>query len=333
MLGFIDNLQPVVLDAIFICLLILIIAFGILKSFKSTIVDFLIFAISLFLAFSPYTNGIKKVISLNLLDLGKLAPAGSANSYLLGISLLTMFTSAILLFAFIYLVLEGIKFLMIFIVKKANKGKELPKKTIVGRIFGGIISFIYQGFILVVIIFCMNNNIVGLKGSLENTKIVSSVISNIEELVNKKDKNLTDKIVVKIFKGNIMSEVSDELIVNLANADSRVEELFLDGEYTEIIGDAALKDEQAVIMIKERIYDLNMLAMIINEFDEFNVSKEAFSKTAEDWLIVMNRKIVGDNLSKIELSMNEQSAIRLNLTSAGLSEELIKLYDEIVVGK
>lgn len=333
MISFVNDLHPMVLDVVFVCLIVLIITFGALKSFKSTIIDFLILSIALFLGFSPYTNDIKKIIAVNLLDLGKIAPAGSANSYVLGISLSTMFFAALLVFVSVYLLLHVIKWLIKFIVKKSTKGKVDAKKTIVGRIFGGLISFIYQSFILIVVIFCMNNNLVGLKGTIENSKIVGLVVANVEELVNIKDDKLCDKIVVKIFKGDMTSKVSDELVVNFRNAAARVEELFVDKEYTEIIGDAALKNEQAIVMVKERIYDLNLVAVILNEFDEFGVSKEYFSKTAEEWFIVMNRKIVGDNLKKIELSINEQAEIRLNLINTGISEEVIKLYDEIVVGK
>lgn len=338
MLEFFNDVNPLIVDVAFIAILILIIFFGVIRGIKKNIFDFLVLGIAFFLGFCPYTNSLKEVVSTKVLKLTELVPAGSNSRFVFAVSLLDDLVASLCLFVLFYLILVVIRVLVDMILKR-RKEKAEAKKSKVGRVFSGLLSLIYGGIFLIVFMFVVNNNLTGFKVLVDQTTVTVKVVDEAENIVNKlgkklfKQENFKDKIVLKVYKGNVMYKVSDDFVESFNYVDKEFEEIINNKKYLEVLEDPTLQNEEVRKIVKERIMDLDNIAVIAKEFGEDPIVKEKFAKLSEEFLTMLHRKVDGSHLGKIELSINEYGKIKLDLKNAGLNEALLNLFDEIAEGK
>ena len=332
MLEIFNDINPLILDVVVIALFVLITFFGVIRGVKSTIIDFVLLAVSIALGFLPYTNDLKEAF-IGIFKVNEWLPAGSSNVALFGASLFSSLFTSTITFLLFYGVLHAIVALIAMFIRKKKKAAKKPKK-VVSRVFGGIISLIYQGVIVVVALLTLNNNIVGMKNFIGNSLLSSVIVDKTEELIDNIEVGATDAIVIKIYNGNLMQRVTKEDVKSFNYFDDKFETLILNKKYLTNLEDVSVTNDEARKMIKERIIDLYNLAIISDSFDDNNKGlKEDFSKLAEEWLGAMNKKVKENYLGKVELTMNEYGNIKIALEKAGLKEQLMDLYIETFEGK
>lgn len=333
MLEFVYDINPIVLDVAVAAILVLVTFLGAIKGIKNGIIDFFILGVSLFLGFCPYTVSLKQAFSENILKLEKLLPAGSNKTMEFGVTLFTNFLSALALFLLFYMLLHVVKTLVFIIVRK-KKGTNYKPKSRVGRAFSGALSFVTGSFLIIVMMFTLNNNLVGMKNMINDSKIVGLAIDKVEEMLTKKDKCFVKKMVIKIYNGDLMYEVDEELVYSFDYLDQKMGKMIANKGYFEDIEDTSLTKEETIIMIKDRINDLNHFAIVSNYLDEEHKDMTSkFNAMAEEWLVVMNRVVKKNEFGRVEYTVNEYTLIRQNLENAGLKDTLLTIFDETVVGK
>ena len=332
MMEFIKNINPLILDTIVVSLFVLIIFFGVIKGIKKVSINFGIFAAALFLGFCPYTNALKEIIATKVLNLPEWVPAGSSSMYKLGAVMFTGFLSALVLFLLFYLVAHSVYTLIELIIKKKRKTLPLPKSK-AGRVFAGIITFLYQGLALVVLMLIMNNNLVGMNEAFNKSTVTKFIVNQSDKLARKIDDKLPEKIVIKTLKGDILYKVEEEIVDEYEYLEEKAGVILMDKEYLTILDDTKLSEDEIRLMAKERLADLSHLTMFVNEMDTFGNIRVSFEKVTEEWLTTMHRVINNRNIGKIELSMNEYGEIRKSFVDYKLPERLIQMYEEIAVGK
>lgn len=336
MLQIFDDIHPVVLDVTLISLLVLIVFFGVLRGIKKNIFDLLILSVSIFLGFSSYTQVVKDVFTKKILNLPELVPAGSSNLLVFLSSMFNNLVSSLCVLVLIYLVMSVLRSLFGMLIRK-RRGEEHKPKSKVGRVIAGFLSFVYGSVVLVFALHTLNSNVVGMNALVEQTSVVKVVAEKSEALIDNigekffKQKRLTDKVVLKIHKGDFMAVIDNEFVASFDYVDGKINEIFGRTKYLEILEDSELTETEAKEISKERINDLNNAAILAKNFNENPDVKNKFSKLAEEWLTVINRKITGDELGILDFTLNERGKIRINLAKAGLSEDLLKLFDEITV--
>lgn len=332
MIEIFTKISPLILDVIVVSAIVLIVFFGVIKSVKKTSIDFFVLLISLFLGFGPYTKSLKSVITSKIVSVSNFIPAGTNNISKFIFTLFNQLVAALVIFLLFYILIHLIIFLFGVIRKRKVSNQKCKSK--VGRIFGGILSFVYQGSILVVVLLFLNTNIVGMKESIDDTKITNFIISKTTQLVDKISVNGTDELIVKVLKGDILSK-SDEDVMNSINyIENKAFEIASNDKYMELLNNDELKPEEVKDMIRNRIIDLYNLAIISNDFDNNDEKvKEAFVKTGEEWITLMNRKYTNMGLEKIEFNVNELGMIRIEFNDAGIGTQFLSLFDEMVVGK
>lgn len=331
MFNFFDNIDSVIVDAVFIAVILLITFLGCIKGFKKTFIGTLIFSISLFLAFSPWLKEAKVLLVDEVLSVEKWLPAGSDSITVFIATLLTPCISAIVLFALFYIVLK-VLVIAIRVITRAKMRDNL-KKSKIGRVFGGLISLVFGGVFFISIIMICNNNLIGMRNMVDDSKVVSFVIEKTEDLLNKKDKNLSSKIVLKIYKGDFLAEVSEDSIKAFNSLDEVVVK-FLDNEYKKQLENEELVNEQIKVIIKEQVMTLHELSILSNDFDDFHSKiTTMFFKMSEEWIAVINKKADDCNLGGVDIETLEYADIKVGLKDAGLDEKLLKCLDEVVQGK
>lgn len=332
MMGIIKNMHPILLDTIVVSVFALIIFFGVIKGAKKCLISFVVLFLSLFLGFSPYMNSVKAVFAKDVFKVSEWTPAGSNPAYKLGVEMFINLLSSLAVFLLFYVLFHVLKTLFSIISKKRSGGKKEPKSKW-GRVFGGLFSLVYQGVIFVIVIMAMNNKFVGMDEPISKSTVTKFVIGNTNKLINKMGENLSDDIVVKLFKGDIFYKVKKETRESFKYLEERADEMFADEDYVNILSGSSLSEDEANEIIKERVVTLGHVAKLVNDLDTFGVVEKDFVVFAEDWLTVMNRAVVTGNLDKVEFSINDMGIIRKNLKEAGVNDKVIALYDGIVEGK
>jgi len=333
MLEFVYDINPIVLDVAVGAILVLVTFLGAIKGIKNGIIDFFILGASLFLGFSPYTVSLKQVFSEKVLKLEKLLPAGSNKTMEFGVTLFANFLSALTLFLLFYILLHVIK-MLIAIIGKKKKNNDYKPKNRVGRVFSGMLSFVTGSALTIVMSFALNNNLVGMKNMINESKIVNKVMDKAEEVLVKEDECFVKKLVIKIYNGDLMYKVNEKLVVSFDYLDIKMDKMIANKGYLEDIEDTSLTKEEVITMIKDRVNDLNHFAIVSNYLDEEHKEMTSkFNAMAEEWLVVMNRVVKRNGLGKIEYTMNEYTIIRQNLKGAGLKENVLTIFDETVAGK
>lgn len=330
MLTMVKNLNPIILDVVIVSIFILIMFFGFIRGIKKTSIDMGIFLVALFLGFCPYTNSVKEVFATSFFNVKEWLPAGSSNTANFIASLSSTLLSTIAFFLLMYIVLTVVKIVVLMIVKKkSGGGEEDGQKSMLGRVGAAFLALLYQGVPVCLLLVALSTNIMGMNKPVEKTFVAKHIVG-VPEKINE---DLTDTILVKMAAGDILLEVDDELLISSQNLEKEAEKLLAKNEYIELLDNEKLTTEEARTFIKERIVNLRALAEVEMAVDVHGVAKEDFQKTAEEWISSMNRVYKVRSLEKIEFTLEEVGAIRKSFEKAGVEEDVIKLYDEIVVAK
>lgn len=332
MVEILKNINPLILDVAIVSILVLIIFFGVIKGIKKCFVDFLLFGISVFLGFCPYTNSVKQIFAKEVLHVSEWLPAGSANAHKLAASMFVSLLSALCMFLLIYVVMHVLEALIKIIAKRKRGGEKLPKSK-VGRVFGGLITLVYQGAVLIVLIMCMNNNLVGINESIAKSTVTKFIVDNSEKLVVKIDENLKEKVTIKVIKGDFMYKVDEDVLDDYIYIEENVGNLFNDKNYIDVLEDAKLTNEEVYEYIEKRIVELDYVAELVNAIDTYDVCADEFSLLVEEWMTVMHRTSLTREIEKISFNMNDLGGIRDNLKKAGANDKTIALFDQITIGK
>ncbi len=329
MVEFIKNIDPLIIDVVFLSILVLITVFGALRGIKNASINLIIFIVSLLLGFSPYTNSLKEVFTQKYITADKVLPAGSSNNLQFSYTLLTNLLASIIIFLLFYVILQVIKVLIKMIIKR-RRGPEPQLKSKIGRVFSALISLIFYGSFAVVVLLMTNNNIIGMKTSLEKTTVTKFLVNKSEELLKKEN---VDKLTIKVYQGNVFYKVNDELMDAFDSLDSKIDEMINNDKYLGALEDENLSKDEAKEIIKERIYDIYELSIISMNFDDSNDKvKKEFVELSEEWITMMNREFKNSSLEKITLTFDEYTFIRKGLKDAGVSDNILVLYDEMVEG-
>lgn len=330
MIKFIYDLNPLILDTIVVSIFVLIIFFGIIKGIKKTLIDFCMLAGSIFLGFCSYTNSVKVILATKVIDLTMLLPAGSSNSVGLIVSLLGNFLSSLSFAILIYLTLKAIEGIIEIYIKRKRK-ENYSKKSKFGRVFAGLIALLYNGIIFIVMLLCINNNFIGGKTVIQKSTVAKFVVEKSNQVIEKLNFE-EDEIVLKVFKGDFLAEIDKSSITSFKYLDDQVDSIFNDEEYIDILEDSGLTDEEVQILIKDKINDLNNVAILVETIDIFKVSRDEFMDFGEENLTMMTKIMSNRNLEKIKFTMTEKGLIKENLKKAGLQDKVLSYYDEITVG-
>lgn len=323
-----SNLHPLIVDISLVCIFILIIFFGALKGIKNVLVDSVISLIAFILGFSPWMNGVKEIFARELFQVDKVVPAGSTNLYKFGIYIFTNLVSALLLFLLLYVVLQAIR----SAIKLISKAQPKPKSK-VGRVFGSVVSLVYNGIFLLLLLVVADNNFIGLNQVFDKTTVANFLTNTTNDVIVKIDKNLDSELTIKALNGDVFYEVSEEAVTSFNYIDGHVANIFLDKNYIDLVNDANITNDDAQIYIKDRILDLHQLAIFTINTDQFGIGKEKFSVVAEDLLIAMHRRVFSSGMNKIEFTMTDVGNIKHKLELAGMNEKSASFYDEITIGK
>ena len=63
MLGFVHNINPLILDVAFVSIIVLATSLGAIRGIKNVGINAVLFSVALFLGFSPYLDSLKKAIT------------------------------------------------------------------------------------------------------------------------------------------------------------------------------------------------------------------------------------------------------------------------------
>ena len=222
---------------------------------------------------------------------------------------------------------------------KRKKTEGEVRKSKIGRVFSGLFSLVYGSVFVIGLLFVVNNNLTGVKILFDQTNVTKKVLDKVEHGVNElgkkilKEEKLKDKIVLKIYKGDLMYKVSDDFVESFNYADKEFDEIINNKKYLEVLENPSLQNEEARVIIKKVIRDLDNLAVIAKEFNENPLVKNNFSKMYENFTTTIQRKITNDKIGKIELSISEFAKVRKDLVDVGISEEMIKKFEAIAEAK
>lgn len=332
MLTMVQNLNPILLDVIVVSIFVFIIFFGFIKGIKKTFISLVLFLFAFLLSFSSLTNSIKSVIATKILDVNAFLPAGSSKTFSFLVVLLSTFLSTLAFFVLIYVLVHVIKILIGILLKKRSGGSDEEGKSMLGRIFAGLLSLLYQGLVMIVLLLCLNTNIVGMKNVIQKTAITKVIVNAVEKVDSKVDADIKSTVILKFAKGDLFANIDDKLAMSFEDIEKEAEALIAKKEYMDVLTNENISNEEISLIIKERLIGLRSLSILQSNIDAFGVSKDDFAKMAEEWLVAMNRASKNRNLEKIKFNINEYGEMRLSFAEAGLGNNLITLYEEIAIG-
>ena len=330
MLTFFENLNPLILDVAIVAILVLVAFFGAIRGIKKVSINVLLLSIALFLGFCSYTNSLKVVIEDKLINMNSLVPAGSDDVFKFAASLLSPLILSLVLFLLFYLVMKAVVTLIMVLIKRKRKAQPKPK-SVVGRVFGGLLSLVYGAALLIVLLLSVNNNIVGTKVAIDNSTVTKFVVDNSEKLLSKIDDKLTDKIVIKVYNGDVLFNVENRTIESFNYIDDKVKTIVMNTRYMEALDDGTLTKAEVENMVKERLNDLSNLAVVSNSFENGSkLIKNNFVGVADDWIVLISKSVENAELGKVKFGIQEIAAIRKNLVDAGVGEKTIAILDGFV---
>ena len=334
MIQIFDRINPILLDVVVIVLLVLTAFFGAIKGIKKTGVDFSIVIISLFLGFCPWTKSVKDVLSKAFFAVDKILPAGSSELLKFAYSLVNPVFSALIFSLLIYVLLHVILVLIDIISRRKRKDDNIPSKSVVSRVFGGIVSLLYGGAFMIVVITALDNNVAGMSNMVSESKVTKSIVRKTGELISDKNDKLVNKVVLKIYSGDFMAEIDDETVDSFVYLNENYNRIVENKKYTGAFDEDTLSQTEVSNLAKERIADLNAFSVLSVSFGESRKEvKTNFAKVAESVVTVINRAVKESGVWKLEYPANDIGVIEINLEKAGVGEKTLELLKEITVGK
>lgn len=332
MIKFLNDLDPLVLDVAVGAILVLIIFFGAIRGVKKTVINIFASAVSLFLGFSSYTASIKNIIIEKLFFVEYVLPAGSDSFEIFLCYLLGSLFASLVLFTFIYIFLQSVLFVVRMIIKR-KKVRRANKKTVLGRFLGATISLLYGGAILVVLLFVMGSNIMGLGDVINRSTVTKFLVVKSDELLSKVKVDMKEQLVFKVYKGDFMAETSDKVINAYKYIDDIAVSRFAEGEYIYGVENVAFTKEETEKKITEYVLDLYYISVISNELDDNNILlKQKYVNMANDFIAIMNKTVHLNSLGDLGFSIQEEGNMRSTLADAGVNDAGVDLFGDILQG-
>lgn len=329
MLDMVKDVNPLIIDVAFVAIMVLILFFGIIRGFKKVITNVIILSISLFLGFTSFVDSLKVAVENKILANIKLYAAGSSNSVIFASSLFLKFLSSFIVFLLFYLVIKLIVILIGMLIRR--KTKKMPGlKSKVSRIFGGLISFVYGGCLVVLLTIMLNTNIIGMKSVIKETTVMNFVSENSSKLLNKIEDDFDSQLILKVIHGDVLVNVETDELKAYETLDENFEEVVMNKKYVVELDDKLLIDEEVRSLIKDKLIDLNNIAIVSKSFAKNNDKvKDNFKLLAEEWLNAMKKNFDSRGLEQIEYSAEDIGTIRSNLIEAGVEEKFVKYIDDM----
>lgn len=332
MIKLLNDIDPLVLDVAVCSIIVLIIFFGALRGLKKTAINFFVLAISVFLGFSSYVSSVKDVIIGKLFLVENILPAGTGSFEVFFCYLLGSIFSSLVFFLLIYIVLKVALILFDMYLKKRTGG-SLKKKTIVGRVFGGIISFVYGGVILISFLFVLNSNTLGMGETIRKSTVTKFLVDNTSDLLNKIEPDLDKKIVLKIYKGDLVAEISDDLIKSYTYIDNNIISRVEGEGYISNVENVAFTKEETEEIMKNYALDLSNISILSSNLDDTNkIIKDKYIKMSGELIAVMNKTVHNNSLGDLGFSIEEKGLMRSAIKEAGVDESGVALFNEILEG-
>jgi len=210
----------IVLDVIVVALLVALLAVGILKGTKHTLINIALLALSLAAGFISYTDFIKKPIVEFLaktIDINK--QISFTIEMKLGLTLLYVFIASLLLTLATYLLLRLVKAIIVLIVKK--RGKRSGKKGAASRVFGGLINLVVHGVLVIIALSMLDNPLVGLNKTIDDsyvTKYVARADNMLFDALEKDGKEIENTVIIIAIKGDLLTEdIKPQTVKDLTN--------------------------------------------------------------------------------------------------------------------
>lgn len=209
--------NAIVLDVIMVVALLSLIAIGVFKGVKHTLINIGLLIVSLVLGFMPFTNVVKVYIAQLL---AKIINIGNNVSYSaegkIAMSSLYMFMAALILSLLVYVIARLVKLIIIRVYRKKN-GIGRVDLTVLSRVFGGVASFFIHGFLVILLLSVADNPLVGMDKTLDNsfvTKYVTRVDDIIIDACGGNSQNVEANITILALKGNVLAKVNENDIAH-----------------------------------------------------------------------------------------------------------------------
>lgn len=209
--------NAIVLDVVMVVALLSLIAIGVFKGVKHTLINIGLLVVSLVLGFMPFTNVIKVYIAELL---GKMINIGNNVSYSaeakIAMSSLYMFMAALIFSLLLYVIARLVKLLIVRLYRKKN-GIGRIDLTVLSRVFGGVASFFIHGFLVILLLSVADNPLVGMDKTLDNS-FVSKYVTRVDDIIidacGGNSQNVEANITILAMKGNVLAKVNDQDVAN-----------------------------------------------------------------------------------------------------------------------
>lgn len=335
MVGFVRDVHPLILDTLVVSIFVLIIFFGIIRGIKKTLINFSLLIASILLSFTSIMNSVKNVFVLNFLKISEWVPSSSDKAYKVAATAFTNLLASLCVFLLIYAILHVLTILFGMLGKKKEKEKEkeVYNKGAASRAFGAVVSFLYQGAIVVFIMIFMNNNLIGMDDSIGKSTVTKFIVKQSSNTLNNIEKGFTDELLLKVVKGDLLYSPEPDVVEDFAFVIENADILFMDKDYIGILDNEKLTDVEAYGKIKIILEDLGKIASVVNEIDDFGKCEKEFVDLSEQWINEIHRTATIKDLDKIEFTINKLGTIRKKLEDVGVNDKILALYDEITIGK
>lgn len=210
----VPQFNSIILDAVVLVLLFATILYGALKGFKHTIINFILFAGSVFLAFTSYVN-IIKVYIVDFLSTNIQFSAAMSEEIKLGISMFYTFFASLALAIVFYLILRFFKLLFVLIAKKRREKKGRPPKFPgkISRFLGSVFSLGLNGAVVIILLIFFANPLVGGDVTIQHSRISDAIELNATKAIHAMtgDPLGEEKVMIKAMKGDfLLVDVDDQ---------------------------------------------------------------------------------------------------------------------------
>ena len=210
----IPQFNSIIVDVVLVVLFLSVLLYGALKGLKHTLINFILFAGSIVLAFTSVVSPLKMYV-IDFISAMVNFSAATAAEVKLGVSMCYTFIASVVLALAFYIVLRFLKFIVCVIVKKyrVKKGKEIKYPRKGSRFFGAIFSLALNGSIVLIMLLLFANPLVGGDKTILHSRLTDIVELNTTKVIKaiSGDDLIEEKIIIKSLKGDFFLEnVKDE---------------------------------------------------------------------------------------------------------------------------
>lgn len=313
--------NAIVLDVILIVALLSLIAIGVFKGVKHTLLNIGLLVLSLVISFMPFTNIIKQYMAGllgNIINIGNNVSYSAEHKIVM--ASLYMFMASLILTLLIYVIARLVKLLIIKVYRKKN-GIGRIELSVVSRVFGGIASFFIHGALLILLLSVADNPLVGLDKTL-NDSYVSQYVVRVDDIIidacGGKSENVKANITLLALKGDVLAKINEKDIENFIGA-------------SKLLGNGKLEPntmapEDAKVTVENMKYILLLQESLFA--DENGLAKPGY----ED-MIVLTRNLIDTTISKMITKHAGAEPIPDIESASAVCTKIEKLYGAVLADK